>query len=130
MDIERLRELMSISNEPILVNDVKFNNTGLDVVIDSKISIDELNDKFVDGKYVTPDWYNDLVNKSKERKTALVIENINDIDEVAQAKFIDIIKYKKIGLYKLPENIAIFITYNTSSEYKLNDNIASLVMHM
>ena len=36
----------------------------------------------------------------------------------------------KIGLYKLPENIAIFITYNTSSEYKLNDNIASLVMYM
>ena len=50
MDMERLKELMSISNEPILVNDVKFNNTGLDVVIDSKISIDELNDKFVDGK--------------------------------------------------------------------------------
>lgn len=130
MDMERLKGLMSISNEPILVNDVKFNNNGLDVVIDSKISIDELNDKFVDGKYVTPNWYNDLVNKSKERKTALVIENINDIDEVAQAKFIDIIKYKKIGLYKLPENIAIFITYNTSSEYKLNDNIASLVMYM
>lgn len=130
MDIEKLKELMTISSEPILVKDAKFNNTGLDVVIDSEISIDELNDKFVDGKYVTPDWYNDLVNKAKERKTALVIENINDIDEVAQAKFIDIIKYKKIGIYKLPENIIIFITYNTSSKYKLNENIASLVMHM
>lgn len=130
MDIERLKELMSISDESILIKDVKFNNTGLDVVLDSKISIDELNDKFVDGKYVTPNWYNDLINKSKERKTALVIENINDIDEVAQAKFIDILKYKKIGIYKLPENIVIFVTYNSSSEYKLNDNIASLVMYM
>lgn len=130
MDIEKLKELMTISSEPILVKDAKFNNTGLDVVIDSEISIDELNDKFVDGKYVTPDWYNDLVNKAKERKTALVIDNINNIDEEAQLKFLDIIKYKKIGIYKLPENIIIFITYNTSSKYKLNENIASLVMHM
>lgn len=130
MDIEKLKELMTISSEPILVKDAKFNNTGLDVVIDSEISIDELNDKFVDGKYVTPDWYNDLVNKAKERKTALVIDNINNIDEEAQLKFLDIIKYKKIGIYKLPENIVIFITYSTSNDYKLNSNISSLVMHM
>ena len=31
---------------------------------------------------------------------------------------------------KLPDNIVIFITYNSSSSYKLNENIASLVMHM
>lgn len=130
MDIEKLREYMSISDEPILIEDFKFKNTGLDVVIEYDIPISELNDKFVNGKYVTPDWYNDLVNKAKERKTALIINNINNIDEKEQAKFVDIIKYNKIGIHKLPDNIVIFITYNSSSSYKLNENIASLVMHM
>ena len=130
MDIEKLREYMSISDEPILIEDFKFKNTGLDVVIESSTPVSELNDKFVNGKYVTPDWYNDLVNKAKERKTALIINNINNIDEKEQAKFVDIIKYNKIGIHKLPDNIVIFITYNSSSSYKLNENIASLVMHM
>lgn len=130
MDIEKLREYMSISDKPILIEDFKFKNTGLDVVIESSTPVSELNDKFVNGKYVTPDWYNDLVNKAKERKTALIINNINNIDEKEQAKFVDIIKYNKIGIHKLPDNIVIFITYNSSSSYKLNENIASLVMHM
>ncbi len=130
MDIEKLREYMSISDEPILIKDFKFKNTGLDVIIESSTPVSELNDKFVNGKYVTPDWYNELVNKAKERKTALIINNINNIDEKEQAKFVDIIKYNKIGIHKLPDNIVIFVTYNSSSSYKINENIASLVMHM
>lgn len=127
---QRIKEYMEISNEPILISNREFKNTGLDVVIDAKISIDELNDKFIDGKYVVPNWYNDLVSKASIRKTILVISNINSISEIEQSKFIDIIKYKKNGTHKFPDNILILVTYNTENEYKLNESIASLVIHM
>ena len=121
---ELLNELINLSDDAVLINDVKFVFKGDEVVLDSSIGVEELCEK----NNMPPTWYTKL-NKVSGRPV-LIINNINSITEDEQAKFIDIIKYKKTGIYDLPKNTLVLITSSSSAEYKINSNILSLVMHI
>ena len=127
--IEKLNELIELSNDPIVLKDTKFKLTGQEVIIEANTPVKGISERYIDGSVEAPDWYKDLM-KINSKRPILIINNINSIDEVQQARFLDLIKYKKVGSFTLPENTLILITYYSSEKYKLNESIASLVMHM
>ena len=49
---------------------------------------------------------------SKEHTPILIIKDINKIPEEEQRKFIELFKYRKIYIHKIPENCRIFVTYS------------------
>lgn len=121
---ELLNELINLSDDAVLIKDVKFVFKGDEVILDSSVSVDELCEK----NNMPPTWYSKLNDASG--RPVLIIENINSIPENEQVKFMDIIKYKKTGVYDLPKNTLILITCSSNAEYKINSNILSLVMHI
>ena len=127
--IEKLNELIELSNDPIVLKDTKFKLTGQEVIIEANTPVKGISERYIDGSVEAPDWYKDLM-KINSKRPILIINNINSIDEVQQARFLELIKYKKVGSFALPENTLILITYYSSEKYKLNESIASLVMHM
>ena len=89
-----------------------------------------MNKKKINGHYenidfVAPDWYYELKNKQ-----VLVINNIDSISKEDQLKFVELLKYRKISIFELPENIVIIITANKINKDTINEKIYSLVAHI
>ena len=97
------------------------------VVINSDCSSSELMGHYENLEYVAPDWYNKLIESSKSHTPVLIIDNINGVSEEEQRKFIEILKYKKVYVNKLPENCMIFITYSDLREKPINEELYSFV---
>ena len=74
-------------------------------------------------EFKAANWYYELLNSEEK---ILVIKDINKMDLNEQTKFIEIIKYKKVNTFDLPENTVIILLANNLKEYKLNEEIASL----
>lgn len=81
------------------------------VVINSDCTNGELNGAFENTEYKRPEWYDKLVESSKKHTPVLIIKDINKVPEQEQRKFIELLKYKKAYVNKLPENCMIFVTY-------------------
>ena len=97
------------------------------VVINSDCSSSELMGHYENLEYVAPDWYNKLIESSKSHTPVLIIDNINGVSEEEQRKFIEILKYKKVYVNKLPENCMIFIPYSDLKEKPINEELYSFV---
>lgn len=110
---------------PILVYDVEtsvFDKNA--VIIPSDIDISELNGHYEGIDFVPPTWFKNLEN-SKDFNL-LIIDNLSKIEKDEQTKFIEILKYKKVGVFDLPKNCRIIITCEKLSN-SINDEIISLV---
>lgn len=78
-------------------------------------------------EFMAPDWYYKLLENDEK---ILVIKDINKMDLNEQTKFIEIIKYKKVNTFDLPSNTIIIILVENLKDYKLNEEIYSLVAHI
>ncbi len=78
-------------------------------------------------EFMAPDWYYKLLENDEK---ILVIKDINKMDLIEQTKFIEIIKYKKVNTFDLPENTVIILLAENLKDYKLNEEIYSLVAHI
>lgn len=81
------------------------------IVLEADCTNTELNGDYKELEYIKPEWYAKLMEKSKKHVPVLIINQINKISENEQRKFIEIFKYKKAYINKLPENCVIFATY-------------------
>ncbi len=100
------------------------------VVINSDCSNEELMGHFDNLEYVAPEWYNKLMESSKLHIPVLIIKDINKIPEEEQRKFIELLKYKKSYINKLPENSIIFATYSNLKENPINEEVYSFMAHI
>ena len=82
------------------------------IVINSDCSSSELMGYFDNLEYIVPEWYNKLMESSKIHTPVLIIKDINKVPEEEQRKFIELLKYKKVYVNKIPENCMIFVTYS------------------
>jgi len=113
-----LNNLILKTNESILINNVNIENFSHKVVIDSNISQKDLS--IVD---THPLWLIELELLSKKKNYVLLI--IKDMDLITsrqQLKFLEIIKYRSVSGFKLPNNTHIIISCqnidNVSEEIK------------
>ena len=100
------------------------------VVINSDFSNSELMGHFDNLEYVAPKWYDKLMESSKNHTPALIIKDINKVPEKEQRKFIELFKYKKIYVNKIPENCMIFVTYSNLKENPIEEEVYSFMAHI
>ena len=92
------------------------------VVINSDFSNSELMGHFDNLEYVAPKWYDKLMESSKNHTPVLIIKE--------QRKFIELFKYKKIYVNKIPENCMIFVTYSNLKENPIEEEVYSFMAHI
>ena len=100
------------------------------VVIDANCSNTELIGSFENLEYKAPKWFNELVESSKMHTPVLIIKDINKIPEKEQRKFIELLKYKKVYVNKLPKNCMIFLTYSNLSKNPIDEELYSFMVHI
>ena len=81
-------------------------------------------------EYVAPEWYNKLMDKCKKNTPVLIIKNINKVPEKEQRKFIEILKYKKVYVNKIPNDCMIFVTYSDLKENPIEEEVYSFMAHI
>ena len=110
---------------PILVDFISGKDIEGAVVIPSDIDVKELNGHYIDDKFLPPKWYNDILNSTKSK--ILVIDMIDNISKEEQLKFCELLEYRKISTFELPENCVIIVTASEINKDKINEEILSLV---
>ena len=83
-----------------------------------------------DDKLYDLNWYNTLVEKCKEDSTILLLDKINELDKKEQLKYVELLKYRKIGNNKLPDNTIIVVTYDNLENNRLCEEVYSLMAHI
>lgn len=100
------------------------------IVINSDCSSSELMGYFDNLEYVAPEWYDKLMESSKIHTPVLIIKDINKVSEEEQRKFIELLKYKKVYVNKIPENCMIFVTYSDLKEKPIDEEVYSFMAHI
>jgi len=100
------------------------------VVINSDCSNSELMGYFDNLEYVAPEWHYKLMDSAKTHTPVLIIKDINKVSEEEQRKFIELLKYKKVYVNKIPENCMIFVTYSDLKENPIEEEVYSFMAHI
>ena len=100
------------------------------VVINSDCSNSDLTGHYDNLEYVAPEWYDKLMESSKNHTPVLIIKDINKVSEEEQRKFIELLKYKKVYVNKIPENCMIFVTYSDLKENPIEEEVYSFMAHI
>ena len=100
------------------------------IVINSDCPSSELIGYFHNLEYIVPEWYNKLMESSKIHTPVLIIKDINKVPEEEQRKFIELLKYKKVYVNKIPENCMIFVTYSDLKENPIEEEVYSFMAHI
>lgn len=128
--LEMLNEYLKTTNIPVLVEDIPLEIFSDYVIIPSDINVKELDGHYEKAEYCPPSWCTSLVDKHKENKAFLVITDINKISKNDQAKFVEILKYKKVSTFDLPKDVRIILTANNLKENEISEEIYSLLAHI
>ena len=94
------------------------------VVLPANIDKSELNGHYEGEDFLAPKWFNDI---SKDG-SILVIDKLDTIPEEEQLKFYELLKYRKVSTFELPNNCVIIVT--VSKVKKINKEILSLVVRI
>ena len=127
IDKELFTSYIKANVSPMLIDFMKGSDIPDAVIIPANIKIEDLNGHYEETEYVAPKWYNELI---KNKPMVLVIDSIDIIKKEEQVKFVEILKYKKVSTFELPENVVIFVTANQIDNNTINEEIYSLVAHI
>lgn len=121
-----LESYMQAGISPLLIENIP--STVFDNVVILKSNIDKsaLNGHYENIEFCPPEWYKELIEKSKKGPVILLLENINGIALEEQTKFVEILKYKKIGTFALPQNCLLVATCSNLNIHKINEEVYSL----
>ena len=126
--VEMLGEYIKAGKSNILIEEIPESviERGA-IVIEANCSNADLMGHYENDKFQAPEWYKKLI---ETKSPILVIKNINLIPEEEQRKFIELFKYKKMYVHKLPENCMIFATYNNLDEKPIEEELYSFMIHI
>ena len=112
---------------PILTDLIKSDDITKKVVISSDVDKKELCGYYIEDKYTSPFWYNDLINNNIK---ILIIDNIDNISKEEQSKFIELLKYRKISTFDIPKDVVIIVIAKDINKDRINEDLYSLVIHI
>lgn len=127
IDIESLKQLLLLNEYPILIEDIPNEFFEGAVILNSDCDVSQLNGHYEGIHFVAPDWYNILVEKSKNGRSILIINGINNLEIDEQLKFVEILKYRKISTFDLPKNCSIIVTAYDIKNKPILEEIYSLI---
>ena len=121
---ELLLSYIKTNVAPILVDFIFGQDLEDAVILPATIDRKELNGHYEEMNYVPPKWLNELLNK--KNNPLLVIDQIDTIPKEEQKKFIELLKYRKVSTFDLPNNCRIIVTANKINEETINEEVFSL----
>ena len=129
--VELLGEYIKAGTSAILIEEIPENviKKGA-VVLEADCSKAELMGRYENLEFIEPEWYKKLMDSSKEHIPVLIIKDINKIPEEEQRKFIELFKYRKVYVYKLPKNCIIFATYSNFEKKPIQEELYSFMVHI
>jgi len=129
--VDLLGEYIKAGTSVILIEEIPENaiKKGA-VVLEADCSKAELMGHYENLEFKLPTWYKKLMDSSKEHVPVLIIKDINKIPEEEQRKFIELFKYRKVYVHKLPENCMIFATYSNLEERPIQEEVYSFMVHI
>ena len=129
--VDLLGEYIKAGTSAILIEEIPENaiKKGA-VVLEADSSKAELMGHYENLEFIAPEWYKKLMDSSKEHTPVLIIKDINKIPEEEQRKFIELFKYRKVYVHKLPENCMIFATYSNLEERPIQEELYSFMVHI
>ena len=119
---ELLKSYIRENVAPMLIDFIEANNLPNAVILPATAENKEFNGHYEDEEFCPPNWLKELI-ENKE-KIILVIDKIDEIPKKEQEKFIEILKYKQVSTFDLPQNCRIIITAKDFS--KVSKEIKSL----
>lgn len=128
--ISVLETYIKADMSPLLLEDVSDDVFVNDIIINADCDISFLNGHYEETSFVAPDWYQDLLDRVKKERPIIVIKNINMIPMAEQNKFIEILKYRKISTFELPEQCLIIVTANNLNNHPISEDVYSLLIHI
>lgn len=129
--VDLLGEYIKAGTSAILIEEIPENaiKKGA-VVLEADCSKAELMGHYENLEFIVPEWYKKLMDSSQEHTPVLIIKDINKIPEEEQRKFIELFKYRKVYVHKLPENCMIFATYSNLEEKPIQEELYSFMVHI
>lgn len=129
--VDLLGEYIKAGTSAILIEEIPENaiKKGA-VVLEADCSKAELMGHYENLEFIAPEWYKKLMDSSKQHTPVLIIKDINKIPEEEQRKFIELFKYRKVYVHKLPENCMIFATYSNLEERPIQEELYSFMVHI
>lgn len=122
---EMLSSYIKANVAPVLVDFISGKDINGAVVLPANIDVKELNGHYEESEFVSPKWFNDIISTNANR--ILVIDKIDTISKEEQLKFCELLEYRKISTFNLPESCVIIVTANEINKNKINEEIFSLV---
>ena len=117
-----LKSYIASNVAPILTDFIAVATLPHTIVIPANCEPNELCGHYDYDKYLAPDWYYELKNNK-----LLVIAKIDEITKEEQQKFIELLKYRQVSTFKIPDDISIFLTANKINKDTINEELFSLV---
>ena len=115
---------LEVNVAPILVDFLVGEDLHDALVLPANIDIKELNGHYENIDYLPPKWFKDLLKKDNK---LLVIDKIDTISKEEQLKFGELLKYRKLSTFDLPNDCRILVTANKINKDVINEEIVSLV---
>lgn len=125
-----LKSYLEASVSPLLIEGIQANFFGNAVVLNANIDKKELNGHYEGTKFCPPTWYSELLEKDTGDSAILIIDNINNVGLEEQKKFIELLKYKKISTFELPNDCLIIVTCSNLKKNKISEEVYSLLVHI
>ena len=121
---ELLLNYLEVNVAPILVDFLLGEDLHDALVLPANIDIKELNGHYENTDYLPPKWFKELLKKDNK---LLVIDKIDIISKEEQLKFGELLKYRKLSTFDLPNDCRIIVTANKINKDVINEEIISLV---
>jgi len=128
--VEMIENYINSGISPILIENISSSVFKNAVCLQADCDVSLLNGHYEDINFVAPKWYDELQKNSKNAHSLLLINDINKVSQEEQLKFLELFKYKKVGVFDLPDNCIIIATASNLSENPIAEEIYSLVAHI
>ena len=119
---ELLFSYIKVNIAPIIVDFISAQDIPNALIIDAINNLD-LSRHFEDTLYLPPEWFNKI-----KKNVILVIDNLDKISKEEQLRFKELLKYKKVSTFNLPEDMRILVT--VENKENLNEEIYSLLISL
>lgn len=120
--LEQLYSYIKANVAPIIVDFISAQDISNALIIDAANNPD-LSGHFTGTLYLPPEWFNKI-----KSKVILVIDNLDKISKEEQLKFKELLKYKKVSTFNLPEDMRVLVTLENKEN--LNAEIYSLLISL
>ena len=91
-EVIQLKTFIEIGMSPILLEDVPAKLFKHAVILNADCDMSELNGHYEGTEFKAPKWYYDLLKEAEDDKAILIINDMNNIKEEEQTKFIELFK--------------------------------------